>query len=96
MNYTKGEWFVDLKKEEGGYHVSLAPTDDEDGESIAFVYPNGKSTKANAHLISAASDMYEVLLYMPIEAFHVLPPSLKDKYVKVLAKAEGRIHANTR
>jgi hypothetical protein len=98
-NYTKGKWFVDPKKESGGYHVSLAPTDDKDGESIAFIYPSGKSTEANAHLISAAPEQNEALIFVrnQIDAWVELCPELKQwtklaitTVDKALAKAEGK------
>ena len=60
MNYTKGEWSVDPEIEQDGYFIRCLD-ENEDGESVAFVYPFGKNPKANAHLIVAAPDMYEAL-----------------------------------
>jgi hypothetical protein len=56
MEYTKGVW-QSIITGERGETMSIMTRD----AYIAEVWPNGKESMPNAHLISAAPDMYEAL-----------------------------------
>lgn len=63
MNYTKGEWKVDLEPQKYDYKNGYYIQGVEDAVSLAYIYPtdDDEETKSNTHLIAAAPDMYEAL-----------------------------------
>jgi len=83
LNYTKGEWKT--YKWEEGFRL-----ESNTGENIAYSIIG----EANAHLISAAPEMYEALteIYSTCRQFLLLPQnnSTMIKSGKALAKAEGK------
>lgn len=100
MNHTPGPWVIDLRAQEsplirGGEDY----VDDVPQAVVAEVYPEdgddgGAVTLANAHLLAAAPEMYEVLsgvLKMLTDTgwtqHHVMT---RDLMLAALAKAEGR------
>jgi len=85
MNYTKGEWKI--------YKVPAAFLINTDNmENIASC-----SNQANAHLISAAPDMYEACKEM-LEELKITKGAAGIwlvRWAKALAKAEGTDVCNT-
>lgn len=93
MNYTKGEWKVkppDYENERG-----IVIYNDIDNGIVARVATLGgtkNEVETNAHLISAAPDMYEALKETRI-TLNILQPrgsALLREIDKALNKAEGK------
>jgi len=91
MNYTKGEWIAD-----NGESELWGIFQKEDCQGIAYLCePDGallrpEEAEANANLIAAAPDMYEVLKMAREElCFGGDWETAKAKIGKALAKAEG-------
>ena len=72
MDYTKGNWMVKNQRCARYWKAEVRTPDKKDendghvieyGQLIAVFY--GKNTVANAHLSSAAPDMYEALKHLP-------------------------------
>ena len=66
MTYTKGEWIVKAHQTGHCWRAEVrTPDKKEDGHIVAYsqliAACYGKNTVANAHLIAAAPEMYEVL-----------------------------------
>ena len=100
MNYTRGEWKVavapDWKYEvkiwaEGpSRHVGVASVAKSDATGY---HHKLETTQANAYLISAAPEMYEILCLFRLYYDRRETPNPALAYpliVKALAKAEGR------
>jgi hypothetical protein len=90
MNYTNGEWhyFRGYKPDERLFYVG---TLGNPSLCIAEVYQ--KEAEANAHLISAAPDMYEALIAVRQHCIRhavELPDSLVIQCAKAITKAEGK------
>jgi hypothetical protein len=96
-NIFKEDWWVDPKKCERGYYISYGG-DVKEGESIAYVFPQGKGTLAIARLFSAANDMGKALKearqsiskLMIIQGIPPFDSKLINQIDKALAKAEGK------
>lgn len=94
MNYTKGEWTARKESKYGNWIISSG-----DGSGISSV-----SGEANAHLISAAPDMYEALKHTEIVLYNLKVSNLGEltqqqsllelETKKALAKAEGKLNSN--
>jgi len=102
MNYTKGEW--KLQKSPNGY-ILYSDYKSESSEDLALVYDvadnkGREMLEANAHLISAAPDMYEALQsweelwgMRPLDSGADMQMILRKCWIKTyraLAKAEGK------
>ena len=92
MKYTKGEW---IYKKYSGDDIGVYSATGS-GYDIALVRSGGHNddVEANAQLISAAPDMYEVLkavyaeiAHLPTERFLLLGGT---EIEKALAKVEGK------
>jgi len=85
MNYTKGEW-ITIKSEIGYTVVEL-----QNKNLVCNCY-----NEANAHLISAAPEMYEALkdlmfqFAVAVEQPHSVDTRIYNQAEQALAKAEGR------
>lgn len=83
--FTPGPWFISRK-------FVVGPRDQEDGQSygmivgVADVY--GENRSADAHLIAAAPELYEVLIGA-MELGGAIQMCLYDKALAALAKARG-------
>lgn len=89
MEYTKGEWKAykdDLTK--NAYHIEVVHTGHEKlYTEVAYAY-----SKADAHLISAAPDMYEALKAYVDNAL-IQDPCLLPLFIQMkhaIAKADRR------
>src|SRR3990167_4516342 len=103
MNYTKGEWkvqgrFLKLSAFIGTEYSIYS----DDNYELARVFLHNGEQKFNAHLISAAPDMYEALKIAEVRIHNeirhhpeagdyrkILQDELRQ-VMKALAKAEGR------
>ena len=102
MGYTKGKWSIELTKH--GDFLIISTEDDlfphfgaSEKHSLITDIPGATdNTEANAHLISAAPDMYEALKLLVErmgEIQNQYPITLELPRVwaeKALAKADGR------
>jgi hypothetical protein len=84
MNYTKGEW---KKQNVSGDDVHIVS--DAFVGIIAKVNQDCYSVNENAHLISAAPEMYEALKKI-IDNTYIEYADLKELAEKALNKAEGK------
>jgi len=94
MNYTKGEWQIHpnfykfIAVREDGLFTTIAVTEEIHGDK--------EMARANAHLISAAPDMYEALrdlmfqFAVAVEQPHSVDTRIYNQAEQALAKAEGR------
>ena len=89
MDYTKGEWQVELfnkdRGEQGGYFVG-------NGEIPIATMTSVPEIKANAQLISAAPELYEAVRQALIDidrTGYTKVPHIVEMQ-KALAKAEGK------
>lgn len=87
MNYTKGEWNLELRPANNVHRIRT------DREIIADVFGTNAEDKANAHLIVAAPDMYEALKWLCEDINNkeaiVSRVSTRTKIINALSKAEG-------
>ncbi len=103
MNYTKGKWEVKTRLNDNFIRISSLPPDTFQTIQIAEVFGTHGEDLANAHLISAAPDMYKWMhdfgLHVSVnyvEVDGILKPSyiIDEDYLelkhKILAKAEGK------
>lgn len=106
MNYTKGEWILEILDEkqypkgDGDYGLKISIQTPDHKNGICYLTdkwissPKGSEMLANAQLIAAAPDMFEVLNDIEMTMGMTLAdhfPELRNKIVKALAKAEGKI-----
>lgn len=95
MKFTRGPWYVynndvylEVVSDKGAICDTCMSGHEFDGGDCT----EGKSAKANAHLIAAAPEMYEAIkhvLEMQLRGFIVLGNEATDKLQKSLAKARG-------
>ncbi|MBE3085702.1 MAG: hypothetical protein IMZ64_05735 [Bacteroidetes bacterium] len=100
MNYTKGEWKTEYRRHENGMYSQ--DVFDEEGKTIAILDWHavqiddrtiGTDREANAHLIAAAPNMYEVLrerhLWYIGKSNKTLT-MIQEMEIDALNKAEGK------
>jgi hypothetical protein len=88
MKHTKGPWDIKTPNTES-LASPFSKIQDKQGYGIASLYtlPNIEEQKANAHLISAAPDMFNLLEEL-LDCQGVLKEYRQD-IEKILAKARG-------
>lgn len=89
--FTRGEWRI------RGDEIGIADSSDTQSYGMMnFIchvdtYDFGKEqSEANAHLIAAAPEMYELLEY--IKQYHCCDSDLCNSIIELLAKARGEKH----
>ncbi len=93
--FTKGPWAIEKTEESNGWH-SVGPVTNGKIDVMITIFGNtGRpNSEANAHLISAAPDMYEALKKLLYIAECFIPiGEADDKFdaaKQALAKAEGK------
>lgn len=91
MRATSGPWMVDQQAN----HGYLVSTQDQPVHEIALVYINQRGLE-NAHLISAAPEMFETLQILLHECCELRQPMHMGHELlikSIIDKAEGRIAA---
>lgn len=91
-NFTKGPWnIVEDENSHEYFTEKVFAIYHEDKEGLEFICDTGKveseTAKANAHLISAAPDMYALL--QELLECHGVIREYRDDVKKVLDKASG-------
>jgi len=93
MNYTKGEWEVDRHTVYalGKYGSNRFSAHIQHGWDGGEETPQAE-LEANAHLISAAPELYEALkaLTSYVSIMGYFKPEKQEQFRKALAKAEGK------